>query len=423
MSVVDQSEPEGSSPAELSRSAADPYRTYRLVGNAFAAIILAALCVEFIQNILHPTSRDFVSFWGAAQLALAGHSAAAYDRAALHAVQTTVATFTRGEMPFPYPPAYLLLVIPFGLLPFATGMVAWSLSTLAFYLSAARRLFPRSGWLAAAFPAVFANASIGQNAFVTTGIFMAGLALLESSPIAAGAVLGCLVIKPQLGLLVPVALIAGRRWWAIVGAAISSTAIMLLGLLLFGMATTMAWIHQLPLYATIGRDGLVGWSKLGSVYAAARLAGLASGPAILLHALVLMAAAAAVWRIWRSDCDYGAKVAILSAATLLASPYVFFYDAVILVPAFLWLAREKVHPAILLALWCLPLLMIAQIAAFDGAGVNLNPVLPIALGVLIYRRGRNDRAAQDDAAAVRAPADGRGNRSFLKDREAIGHKI
>jgi hypothetical protein len=405
MTVLDHSKVGSDEPADS--AARDPYGVYRFVGNACAAIILAALLAEFVRNILHPTSRDFVSFWGAAQLALAGHSAAAYDRAALHAVQTTVATFTRGEMPFPYPPAYLLLVIPFGLLPFAPAMVAWSLGTLAFYLSAAKRLFPRSGWLAAAFPAVFANASIGQNAFVTTGIFMAGLALLESSPFAAGAVLGCLVIKPQLGLLLPVALIAARQWRAIAGAAISSTGIMLLGLLLFGMATTMAWIHQLPLYATIVRDGLVGWSKLGSVYAAARQAGLPAEPAILLHSLVVVVAAAAVWRMWRSGAAFGAKVAILSAATLLASPYVFFYDGVILVPAFLWLARENARPAFLFVLWCLPLLMIVQIAAADV--VNLNPLVPIALGVLIYRRWRGGCAAQDHLAAVQAAADAGAN--------------
>ena len=281
-------------------------------------------------------------------------------------------------------------------------MIAWSLSTMAFYLGAARRLFPRSGWLAAAFPAVFANASIGQNAFVTTGIFLTGLALLECSPLAAGAVLGCLVIKPQLGLLLPVALIAGRQWRAIVGAAISSTGIMLLGLLLFGTATTMAWIHQLPLYATIGRDGLVGWSKLGSVYAAARLAGLTVGPAITLHALVFIAAAAMVWRIWRLDCDYGAKIAILVRREPAGEPLCVLLRRRDPVPAFLWLARENTRPVILFALWCLPLLMIVQIAVEDV--VNLTPVVPIALGVLVYRRGRNDRSAQDHPAAGRAVA-------------------
>ena len=400
MTVLDQS--------KMPAPAGDPYRAYRLSGNAFAAIILAASVVELVWNIRHPTVRDFLGFWSAVQMALAGHPAAAYDNAALHAVQSAVA-FGTAKLPFSYPPAYLLLIMPFGLLPFPAGMAAWSLSTLAFYLSAARRVFPKSGWLAVAFPAVFANARMGQNAFVTAGIFMGGLAMLESSPFAAGAVLGCLVIKPQLALLLPVAMIAARQWRAIAGAAISSTGIMVLGFVLFGQEATTAWIHQLPLMATVARDGLVGWSKLGSVYAAARLAGLASGPAILLHALVLMAAAAAVWRIWRSDCDYGAKVAILSAATLLASPYVFFYDGVMLVPAFLWLARENTRPGVLLALWCLPLAMLAEIAAFDGGGVNLNPVVPIALGVLVYRRWRSgnavpERQAEEPSLTLQQPS-------------------
>ena len=75
-------------------------------------------------------------------------------------------------MPFPYPPAYLALVAPFGLLPFPLAMAIWIACTFAFYLWAARRLIPRSGWLAAAFPAVYANATDGQNAFLTVGLFM-----------------------------------------------------------------------------------------------------------------------------------------------------------------------------------------------------------------------------------------------------------
>ncbi len=134
-------------------AAGDPYRAYRLAGNAFATIILMASVAELVWNIRHPTVRDFLGFWSAAQLALAGHPAAAYDNAALHAVQSAVALGT-AKLPFSYPPAYLLLVMPFGLLPFATGMIAWSLSTLAFYVSAARRLFPsRAGlqWLSPPF--------------------------------------------------------------------------------------------------------------------------------------------------------------------------------------------------------------------------------------------------------------------------------
>jgi hypothetical protein len=372
--------------------ARDPYATYRLVGNACALVVLAAAAWQFVLNAQHPADRDFLSFWGAAQMALTSKPWLAYDNAALHALQSTVATFGGpGEMTFPYPPAYLLLVAPFGLLSFPAGMIAWSLCTAAFFLFAARRLMPRSGWLALAFPAAFATAAIGQNGFVTAGIFMAGLALLERRPFMAGLVLGCLVLKPQLALLLPLALLAGRQWRPIAGAATSVIGILLLGLAVFGAATTDAWIHQLPLYGRIGRDGLVGWSKLASVYAAGRQAGLEAGPALMLHLSVLTAAAIAVWRIWRSEARDGAKVAILSATVPLASPYIFYYDQLMLVPAFFWLVRQKVSPAAVATLWCLSLLTLAQLGIDQP--VNFGPLGPMAIAAVVYWRWQaNNRA-------------------------------
>ena len=98
-------------PAIISPST-DPYRPYLRVGYALAFCIISASGVEFIRNIAEPTSRDFVSFWGAAKLALAGTPSLAYDNAALHAVQVKVAAFSSGGLPFPYAPAFLLLLVP-----------------------------------------------------------------------------------------------------------------------------------------------------------------------------------------------------------------------------------------------------------------------------------------------------------------------
>jgi hypothetical protein len=36
---------------------------------------------------------------------------------------------TNAQMPFPYPPAYLALGAPFGLLPFGLSMALWAVST------------------------------------------------------------------------------------------------------------------------------------------------------------------------------------------------------------------------------------------------------------------------------------------------------
>lgn len=382
--------------------AASPFDRFKRVGTVMAILVILVTIAEFFWNASNPTDRDFISFWGAAQLALAGDPAAAYDQSRLHEVQSAVVTFVNGNgMPFPYPPAFLLFVTPFGLLPFAASLALWSAATFAAYFILARRLFPQSGWLAAAFPPVFINAAIGQNAFVTAAIFIGGMLLLQRRPFAAGLLLGCLVIKPQLGLLLPIALLAARQWRAIAGAALSSLGVLAIGAAAFGLAATQAWLAQMPLYVNIGRDGLVGWHKMASVYAAVRQVGAGLELAFAVHLVVAAAAALLVWRIWRSDDDATAKAGILAAATLLASPYVFPYDAVLLVVAFFWLAQRGAPALPLAILWCLPLLTIAQIASVHGPA-NLSPLVPIGLLILGALQLRTSRQAS--AAATNQPS-------------------
>jgi hypothetical protein len=375
---------------------------FKRVGTAMAILVILVAIAEIFWNAANPTDRDFISFWGAAQLALAGDPAAAYDQARLHEVQSAVVTFVNGDgMPFPYTPAFLLLVMPFGLLPFAVSLPLWSVATFTAYFVAVRRMFPQSGWLAAAFPPVFINAAIGQNAFVTAAIFIGGMLLLQRRPFAAGLLLGCLVIKPQLGLLLPIALLAARQWRAIAGAAVSSLGVLALGALVFGAAATEAWLAQMPLYVNIGRDGLVGWHKMASVYAALRQAGSGLELAFAGHLLVAAAAALLVWRVWRSDAEAPTKAGILAAATLLASPYVFPYDAVLLVIAFFWLAQRGAPALPLAILWCLPILTITQMAFAQGP-VNVTPLVPIGLLVLGALQLRASRQAS--GAATNQPS-------------------
>ena len=254
----------------------DAYRPYKRVGLVLAVLVIAAALAEFAWNIQSPSDRDFLSFWGSGKLALAGTPELAYDRAALHAAQLTAAPLGNGELPFAYAPAFLILLAPFALLPFPISMALWSALGFGIYLIVARRALRMPAWAPAAFPPAYANAAIGQNGFLTAALFMGGLSLLSSAPFTAGMVLGCLIVKPQLALMLPVALIAGREWRAIAGGAISSAAILVAGLVMFGPNATIAWFDQMPLFAAIARDGLVGWHKLTSVYAFARAVGLSA---------------------------------------------------------------------------------------------------------------------------------------------------
>ena len=58
----------------------------------------------------------------------------------------------------------------------------------------------------------------------------------------AGLVIGLLTIKPQLGVLIPLALIAGRYWRAIAGAVLSSALLAALAYALFGIETWRAFL-------------------------------------------------------------------------------------------------------------------------------------------------------------------------------------
>jgi len=382
----------------------DPFAYYRIIGGALALLIVFLGAVEAWRMWTHPACRDFIAFWGAAKLAIGGSPALAYDPAVLHKLQTSVASFGPHEsMPFPYMPAFLLLVLPFGLLSYPAAMTVWICLTLVAYLVAVKRLVPDAGLLALAFPPIVVNIVVGQNGFLTAALFIGALALLDRRPFLAGLLIGCLIFKPQLGLLFPLALLAERRWRAIAGAALSSIGVTLSGVLAFGPQTFLAWIRELPLFASIARDGTVGWVKLTSIYAAGRQAGLDAGPAFGLHVVVLCVAAAVVWRVWRSESDRLAKAAVLACATSLSSTYLFLYDQLILIVPFFWLARQRTHPAILGALWCLPIISIAQNAA-PRSPVNLNPIVPVLLLALIVWKMRRDKGVPAVIATDTSPA-------------------
>jgi hypothetical protein len=363
-----------------------PAKIYPKTMRAFAYVFLfvSALCI--FHNIRSAQQIDFISFWAAAKLALQGNAAAAYDIEAHKAVQDGLRAFAT-KMPFAYPPPFLLVVLPLGLLSYQIAAALWIAGSYLLYFHAAKRLLPNSGWLVAAFPPVLLNGMIGQNGFLTAALFVGGALCLARRPFVAGLIFGCLIIKPQLGMLLPLAFIAAGQWRAFAGAALSSAGLLLLAWFAFGTGAYAGMIEIAPVFASIASDGLVGWHKMGSVYASLRLAGLPPGAAWTVHILVALAAAAAVWAVWRRPVDPFAKAAVLAAASMLVSPYVYVYDAMLLILPILWLVGAGVDRRLIIALWLIPLISFLQSFGFNET-VNLMPLLPIALLFLICRELR-----------------------------------
>src|SRR3546814_14497034 len=104
----------------------------------------------------------------------------------------------------------LLLVWPFGQLPYIWSLAVWSFLWLGLYLwtSIVGRSDTKILLLALLLaPATFANFSGGQNGFLTGALLTGCLRLLGTKPIVACILFGILTVKPQLGILLPFALL------------------------------------------------------------------------------------------------------------------------------------------------------------------------------------------------------------------------
>jgi len=239
--------------------------------------------------------------------------------------------------PWLYPPHYLLLLLPFGLLPFLpAGILFLALSFLGLIAATcccvrAPRARAILGVAAALCPASAITACLGQNTFLTCALMMGGFGLLPRRPVLAGALLGALTYKPQLWLMVPVALIAGRHWKALAGAAASALLLAAASAAIFGIAPWQQWLVVM----TRPSELFVQWSAIArlngqSLFTYAALLGAPAPLANAIQALGIAGAAAAVWWCYRRPMAREAQLAVLFAATLLAAPHVIDYDALLL---------------------------------------------------------------------------------------------
>ncbi len=289
-----------------------------------------------------PLLIEYMGVHAAGELVVEGNPAGAYDWAVHSARQRAISRQTDdGYYPWGYPPPYLFVAGALALMPYLVSIFAWILSTLAFQVWTTVAICGTSRavlWVLAASP-TYINASVAHTGFLIAGLIGIGVHLLISSPITAGVALGLLAFKPQFGLLLPVALVAGGYWRTIFAAILTIVLMTAASVIAFGIEPWQAFPGQLERIADTFRTGRVNFAMLISVYGFGRTLGLGHAAALVPQALVSLAAAAMVFRLWRGDDAFALKAAGLVAASLLASPYLFPYDLPVLVVVVAFLYR------------------------------------------------------------------------------------
>jgi Glycosyltransferase family 87 len=286
---------------------------------------------------------DFVNVWAAGRLVLLGNPAAAYDWPVHKAMEVVAVGHPfEGYFGWHYPPTFLFVAAALNLLSYVPAYVVWVFGTFPAYLLSIRTIVgDRIGYLlAAAFPAVLSNFIVGQNGFLTAALIGGALVTLIERPIIAGVLIGLLTYKPHLGLLFPIALAASGHWRAFITAAIVALLMALGSWIAFGSATWLAFFGSIghTSHAFLS-NGWADFDKLQTVFGLTRVLGGGESLAWTLQGIVALIVAVGVALLWRSRVEYDIKAAALATGCMLATPYLYLYDLVVLAVPLAFLFR------------------------------------------------------------------------------------
>lgn len=286
--------------------------------------------------LLTPVGSDFTNIWTAAKLTLAGRTDEIFSFQTWHAAQKEFLGLRVLPHVWGYPPHLLPWIAGFGLLPFLPALGVWTAATFALYAVAVCKGRPDWKVLALtllAAPTSFENIIAGQNGFWVAALLAGGLRILDRRPVAAGVLFGLLTLKPHFGLLLPVALLAGRRWKALFSTAAAAALLGALSLALFGPQPWIDFLRiTMPFNAEVLRNPNIGGhtamygAMMPGAFAALRILGFSVGAASVAGGLFAAAAALAVFRAFSVPVREELRSAIFLTAALIATPYSYTYD-------------------------------------------------------------------------------------------------
>jgi alpha-1,2-mannosyltransferase len=380
-----------------------------LIASATGLLYLVITANGLVDLQGRPLGTDFSNVYAAGTAVLDGNADAPFDPTQQHAREQSIFGEATPFYGWHYPPFFLFVAAALAFMPYGLALAVWQAMTFGFYLLAIRAILQPSlraiptasgmtpDWLllAVAFPAVLVNIGHGQNGFLTAALLAAALVQLDQRPRVAGILLGLLAYKPQYGLMIPLVLAATGRWRAFAAAAATVALLALATTIAFGPHVWAAFLDSTQFTRVVALEhGDTGWYKIQSLFAWARMWHAPIPFAYGLQAALTIALAAAIVWLWRSTAPYPLKAAALCLAAILATPYAFDYDMVVLAPAIAFIAADGLMRGF--APWektALAVLWLTPLVARSFALMTLIPLgVPamLAIFILLLRRSTLD---------------------------------
>lgn len=301
-------------------------------GMRFGFLLYVELGLDRQTDIVN---RDFINYWVGGQFALDGRHMILFDQPQYFAYLQSLFGPNYPIHAWSYPPHFLMLVAPLGLLEYRMALVVFLLATFALFVLAAlafrRRLAPETPhlhlWLAL-FGYVLMQVETTQNGFLTSALLLGVFAYMRERPAVAGLALALLTVKPQLGFLIPLLALIDRNWALLRWATVFTVVLVGLSVALFGVDSWRAYFTEVVPYQQFVMNR---WSgsflpMMPSTFGSIRTLEFAPELAHLAQWIVSGAAFACLLRLLFVLKDPLERMLAIVAGTFLISPYSFHYD-------------------------------------------------------------------------------------------------
>jgi hypothetical protein len=299
-------------------------------------VIFSLLSLSTLELLkLQPAGVDFAGLWAGGKAALTDVSRL-YDFRYVSQLQDWPLGIGRLR-PYAYPPSALFFFMPFALGSWNFTYAIWTGLTAAFFAWAgvkagAPKWFVLIPWVAFA-------AFCGQVTFLLGGLVMAALVINDERPVLAGVLFGmAAAIKPQLLMLLPLALVAEARWRTIVATGVTGLSLCAASVAVWGLTPWFEWLNALPRFEALVTHAHLLVANAITPYSALVYWGEKGTWALLLAP----AAAFWVWRTFRRPSDMADRIIALFGGAFLISPYAMNYELALFAPATAtYLSRTK----------------------------------------------------------------------------------
>lgn len=204
---------------------------------------------------------DYGLFWAATRAFLFDSPVSAYDLGIVAKYLQPLLDFYGPNSPplqigpTPYPPIFLMLFVPFAVLPPVGGFVLWTSANVALAAYVLRGLAARyrseiPGWLMVPlaltfFPLAYTFITGQVTVLLLFALYQAYGSFEEGRDLRAGLWVSVFLLKPQYAVFLCLVLLLKRRWSAVVGIAAGATVLLVSTLAALGPSGVVTYVKSL----------------------------------------------------------------------------------------------------------------------------------------------------------------------------------